>query len=134
MLLVMGFALTSNAQRATLLPLVAGDTLSTSSSIDTVQKTITITAGYAALGIQTVCTKISGTVSAKAYLYGSIDGSNWDLTDSSSAFANQTTNTATFTKTSTPYVYYRVDVRPMAPVNTTQAVKVRVYYVARKHD
>ena len=54
LLLVIGFAFNSNAQTASLIPLAAGDTIVTSSSKDTVTKTIPVTAGYAALGIQVV--------------------------------------------------------------------------------
>jgi hypothetical protein len=135
LLLVVGIAMTTEAQRATLLPLIAGDTVSTSSSRDTVTKVITATAGYSALGIQVNATKISGTVSAKAYLYSSLDGTNYNLTDSSAAFANQTTNVVWFTKTTTPYVYYKVTVQdPIGGATSTQAVQVRVYHVFRKHD
>ena len=124
----------ASAQRATLLPLATGDTLVTSNSLDTVSKVIPITAGYSSLGIQVVTTKLSGTISSKAYLYGSIDGTNYDLTDSSTAFANQTTNTATFTKTSVPYVFYKVQVRSSTGAASTQSNIVRVYYVARKYN
>ena len=134
LLFVVGIAMATQAQRATLMPLAAGDTIVASSSMDTVTKIITASAGYSALGIQVNATKASGTVSLKAYLYGSLDGTNYNLTDSSSAFADQTTNVAYFTKTTTPYVYYKVQVRPMGLASTTQNVRVRVYYVARKHD
>lgn len=123
----------SNAQSATLMALKAGDTVSTTASLDTVQKVITATGAYATLGIQVVTTKLSGTVVGKAYLYSSLDGSNYTLTDSSSAFANQTTNVAFFTKTSVPYTYYRVDVRAADGANSTQANRVRVYYVFREY-
>jgi archaellin len=131
-LIVIGFA--SSAQRATLMPLAAGDTLSESSSSDTVSKVITTTAGYSSLGIQVNMTKLSGTASGKAYLYSSLDGTNYTLTDSSAAFTNQTTNTAFFTKTTTPYVYYKVQVREVGAGTGTQSSVVSVYYVARRHD
>lgn len=134
-MLALVIGITTQAQRATLFPLAAGDTVITSSSRDTVTKIINATAGYSALGIQVNATKISGTVSAKAYLYGSLDGTNYNLTDSSSAFANQTTNVAWFTKTTTPYVYYKVTVQdPIGGASSTQSVKVQVYYVLRRHD
>lgn len=133
-LLVFGIAIASFAQRATLMPVAAGDTIVASSSSDTVTKIITATAGYSALGIQVNTTKVSGTISLKAYLYGSLDGTNYNLTDSSSAFADQTTNVAYFTKVTTPYVYYKVQVRPMGAASTTQNARVRIYYVLRKHD
>lgn len=125
----------SNAQQATLMSLATGDTLSTSSSLDTVSKVINTTAGYSALGIQVKFTKISGTIDAKAYLYSSLDGTTYTLTDSSSAFANAAgAQAAFFTKTTTPYTYYKVQVRTDDGANTTQAAQVRVYYVLRKHD
>jgi hypothetical protein len=135
LLAVVGIVMASQAQRATLLPTVAGDTIITSSSRDTMSKVITATAGYSAMGIQVNATKISGTVSAKAYLYSSLDGTNYNLTDSSSVFANQTTNVVWFTKTTTPYTYYKVAVGdPQGATTSTQSVKVQVYYVLRRHD
>jgi hypothetical protein len=134
-MLAMVVGMATQAQRATLFPLIAGDTVSTSSSRDTVTKIITATAGFSALGIQVNATKISGTVSAKAYLYSSLDGTNYNLTDSSAAFANQTTNVVWFTKTTTPYVYYKVTVQdPIGGATSTQSVQVKVYYVLRRHD
>lgn len=128
------FSIETKAQNATLLPLVAGDTLSQSTSSDTVTKVIRVTAGYSALGIQVVQTKLSGTGSGKVYLYGSLDGTNYNLTDSSAAFTDVTTNVAYFTKTTTPYTYYKIQARPMGAATGTQSAIVRVYYVLRKHD
>lgn len=125
----------SKAQRATLFPTIAGDTVSTSTSLDTVSKTITVTGGYSALGVQVVGTKVSGTITAKAYLYGSLDNSNWILTDSSAAFANAAgAQSVSFTKQTTPYVYYKIQVRPPGGATSTEALAVKVYYVLRKHD
>jgi hypothetical protein len=133
--MVVGVTFSTTAQQATLMALKAGDTLTTSSSRDTVTKIISATAGYSAFGIQVVTTKVSGTVAGKAYLYSSLDGTNYTLTDSSAAFANQTTNTAFFTKTTTPYTYYKVTVQDAIGGSTsTQANIVRVYYVLRKYD
>jgi hypothetical protein len=132
-LMVVGMT-TIKAQQATLISLAAGDTLSTSSSLDTVSKVINATAGYSAIGIQVVATKLSGTVVGKAYLYSSLDGTNYVVTDSSAAFANQTTNTAVFTKQTAPYTYYKVQVRAADGATSTQSVKIRVYFVLRKHD
>lgn len=136
LMLVIGLtAFTASAQRATLLPTIAGDTVSTSSSLDTVSKVITVTAGYSALGIQVVGTKVSGTITAKAYLYGSIDGTNYVLTDSAAAFANSAgAQSVVFTKTATPYVFYKVQVRNVNTISSTEALAVKVYYVARRHD
>ena len=90
-LLLMSMVLfTAQAQRATQMAIVAGDTVSTSASLDTVSKVFTATAGYSAMGIQVVGTKVSGTITSKAYVYSSLDGNNYLLTDSSAAFANAT--------------------------------------------
>jgi hypothetical protein len=132
--LVIAFSFASQAQRASLMPLAVGDTMITSASLDTVIKTIPITAGYSALGIQVVGTKVSGTVSGKAYLYGSLDGTNYTVTDSSSAFVDQTTNAAFFTKVTVPFTYYRVQYRSATGATSTQSVIIRIYYVARRHD
>lgn len=129
------FAYNTQAQTATTMPLVAGDTVITSSSLDTVFKTINVTAGYSALGIQVRGTKVSGTITSKAYLYSSLDGSTWNLTDSSAAFANAAgAQSVWFTKQTTPYVYYRIQVRPPSTVPSTESLAVRVLYVLRKYD
>lgn len=128
-------ALQTEAQKATLLPIIAGDTVSTSSSLDTVSKTFTVTAGYGAMGIQVVGTKTAGTITSKAYLYSSLDGTTFTLTDSSSAFANAAgAQSVFFTKTTTPYVYYKVQVRPPSSASTTEGLAVKIYYVLRKYD
>ncbi len=126
-------AIQSQAQNATLLPLVAGDTISTAASLDTVSKVIPATGGYSTLGIQVNFTKVSGTVTQKAYLYSSLDGVNYQLTDSATAFANQSgTQSVWFTKSSVPYTYYKPVVRNMGANTSTESGIVRVYYVFRK--
>ncbi len=62
-------------------PVVAGDSLVTA---DTVFKKISVTAGYNQLGIQVNIKKGTGTLDGKAYLYTSIDGNRYVLTDSAS--------------------------------------------------
>jgi len=124
----------ADAQTATLLPLVAGDTLVMSASIDSVIKTIPVTAGYSAIGIQVVLTELSGTTDCKAYLYGSLDGSNYTLTDSSAAFTDITTNYAVFTKVTAPFTYQRVVVKPIGAQTETFSGIVRTYIVLRRHD
>lgn len=126
----------SHAQVATQMSIVAGDTISTTASLDTVFKTIRITAGYSALGFQVVGTKISGTITSKAYLYSSLDGNNYVVTDSSAAFANAAgAQSVFFTKTSgLPYVYYQVQVRQPGTSSSTESMAVKVLYVARRFD
>lgn len=131
---LLSFTNYAKAQEATLMPLVAGDSTSTSTSLDTVSKVIRVTAGYSAIGIQVVTTKISGTVAGKAYLYGSLDGTNYEILDSSAAFANQTTNSAIFKRVTSPHTYLKVQVREADGAATTQVNRVRVYYVLRRHN
>lgn len=127
------FTAKSQAQSETRMGTVFGDTVITSGSKDTVIKSFTATGPYNTLGIQVVTTKVSGTVVGKAYLYSSLDGINYTVTDSSSAFADQTTNVAIFTKTSVPYTYYRIHVRTADGTNSTQSNAVKVYYVFRRN-
>jgi len=124
------------AQVASTLPIIAGDTVSTSTSLDTVSKVITVSAGYSALGIQVEGTKTTGTITAKAYLYSSLDGTTYNLTDSSAAFANSAgTQAVWFTKTGgLPYVYYKIQVRPPGASASTEGLAIRIRYVLRKFD
>lgn len=126
------FAAKATAQSATRMPIAAGDTISTSATLDTVTKIFTATGPYHTLGLQVVTTKVSGTVAGKAYVYSSLDGTNYTLTDSSGAFTDITTNTAFFTKTSVPYTYYKVELRSATGAPSTQINAVKVYYVFRR--
>lgn len=125
---------TAKAQNATLIPLAAGDTIVASGNADTVSKVIPVTAGYGAMGVQVNATKLSGTVALKAYIYGSMDGSNYVLSDSSAAFADQTTNVVQFSKSTPAYTYYKVMVRPPTTAASTQSVIIRVYYTLRRYS
>jgi hypothetical protein len=109
------------------------DNISTSSSRDTVNKVINASAGYSALGIQVNVAKTSGTISGKAFLSSSIDGVNYNLTDSSAAFTDQATNAVWFTKTTTPYSYYKVQVRESGLAASTQVSVVTIYWSLKKH-
>lgn len=126
--LVVGIASTTMAQRATLMPLVAGDTIA---NTGTVNKSFTTTAGYSAAGVQIVITKISGTVAGTTKLQGSLNGTNWE--DIGSAFTH--TDVASQAKLLTvtggmPYTYLRTT----STGSGTMSAQVRVYYVLRKHD
>lgn len=125
------------AQEATLVPLIAGDSLSLSGSADTTTKTLSVTAGYSSFAIQVNLTKLSGTIaanSAKVYVYRSLDAVNYVLTDSSAAFTDQTTNVAQFSYTPAPFTRYRVQIRPMGGVTATYAAIPRFWYVAKRYN
>jgi len=124
--LVIGMVSASFAQSATLMPLIAGDTVNNGG---TVTKIFTATAGYSALGVQPVITKISGTVGGTAILSRSLDGVNYVNTDTLT-LTNVATNTTIFAKVTTPAVYYKLAVTGTG----TMAAQVRLYYVLRKHS
>jgi hypothetical protein len=129
-------AFSSMAQfgRAGLFPLVAKDTLVAN---DTIQKVITATAGYNAIGIQANINKLSGTLTGKMYLYTSLDNANFTLTDSASyvstvtsSFSTPTyTHTAIITKQTVPGVFYRIWLTSSATVSAP----VQVWYTLRKN-
>ena len=134
LVVVLGLLTTeSKGQSAVLMPLVAGDTVSTSTTLDTVTKIIPATGAYHTMGIQVNAIKTAGTVTAKAYLYSSLDGVTYALTDSATAFANSAgAQSVWFTKTTVPYTYYKVQVRNVGLTNSTEGLAVRVYYVFRR--
>lgn len=76
----------TNAQfgSAKIFPVVAGDSLATA---DTVFKKISVTAGYNSLGVQVSIKKGTGTLDGKLYLWTSIGGAQYVLTDSASLTA-----------------------------------------------
>lgn len=121
------------AQSAVVFPTVYGDTVITSSSLDTVTKTLPSTAGYSALTIQVNAIKVSGTITAKAYLYGSLDGVTYNLTDSATAFANSATaQSVWFTKTNPAYTKYKIQVRNVAGTTSTESLAIKVWYMLHK--
>ena len=124
--LVIGLNTITHAQNATLMPLLPGDTLT---NADTLYKEIKVTAGYSALGIQPVITKISGTVAGNVILQSSLDGVNYINTDTL-VLANVAVNTKLFAKVTTPFTFYRLYFLTAG----TQSYVPRIYYVPRKHD
>jgi hypothetical protein len=138
-LLVLSLAFTASihAQESKLLNLVAGDTLVLSSSSDTTSKTLSTTAGYSSFTLQVNLTKLSGTIaanSAKVYVYGSLDGANYTILDSSAAFTDITTNVAVFKYSPAYFTRYKVQVRPMGAITATYSAIPRFYYVAKLYD
>lgn len=76
--------------------------------------TLPVSQWYNTIAIQSVVTKISGTVAGTVTLQGSLDGSNFSTVDSnysnitSYSPTNQATNTKVFIVTGSPYRYYRL--------------------------
>ena len=124
-----------HAQFAKPLPLIAGDTISTSSSLDSVTKIINSTAGYSSLAIQVNAVKVSGSITAKAYLYSSLDGVTYNLTDSATAFANAAgAQSVWFTKTAPPYTYYKIQVRNVGTIASTESLALRFWVVQKLYN
>lgn len=113
---------------------VAGDTVIASSGLDTVSKIVPLTAGYSSVNFKVEYTKISGTVSLKAYIYPG-DGTDWDaVTDSTAAFSNSTSFVYIPKTGTSPYSHYKIQVRPATGAATTQSVKVVVKYLPKRYD
>jgi len=133
------FTIQSNAQsgNAYTFPVVEGDSLATA---DTVFKKISITAGYSSVGIQVDIKKGTGTLDGKFYLYKSVNGSNYVLSDSASFSAVTThatlisnggyTHTAIIEKVAPAGTRY---IAAAAQTGSLTASPVRVSYTARKY-
>jgi hypothetical protein len=117
-------------------PVIAGDSLATA---DTVFKKISVTAGYSSVGIQVDIKKGTGTLDGKFYLYKSVKGSNYVLSDSASFTAVPThatlisnggyTHTAVIEKVAPAGTSYIV---AAVQTGSLTASPVRVSYTARK--
>lgn len=126
-------AIAAKAQQAVPFPTVYGDTVITSSALDTVTKILPSTAGYSALTIQINAIKVSGTITAKAYLYGTLDGTTYNLTDSAAAFANSASaQSVWFTKTNPAYTKYKIQVRNVGGTTSTESLAIKVWYMLHK--
>lgn len=133
LLLAFGMIATVNAQKAKYLPIVTGDTVIASSSLDTVFKSIPATGSWRTLTVGIDGTKVSGTITAKAYLYGSLNGGlTYNLLDSTTAFANSAgLQTKFIEKTTVGYDLYRVQVRQPTSAGSTESLAVKVWYLFR---
>lgn len=116
-------------------PVIAGDSLV---NADTVFKKISLTAGYTSMGVQVSIKKGTGTLDGKFYLYSSVNGSNYVLTDSASFTAVPVnalisnggyTYTAIINKTDPAGSKYIV---AATQAGTLTSSPVRVSYTARK--
>jgi hypothetical protein len=113
---------------------VAGDTVVTSASKDTVQKVCPLTDGYSSTSFRITYTKISGTIALKAYLYPG-DGTSYDATPSDSTVAFGSASGVIFIDKPVvlPRSHYRIDVRTSDGANTTQSVKIEVAYLPKRY-
>lgn len=117
----------AQAQRAILMPLVAGDTIV---NTGTVTKLLpALTAGYSGVSIQANLAKISGTGAGTAQLQISLDGTNFVNSGSAFTITNVAAQSASFTISSPVPVYAQI----LFTGSGTESVQVRIYYVARKY-
>lgn len=129
------FGASAQFGHAATFPLILGDTLT---NVDTVSKVITMTAGYNEVGIQISANKVSGTLTGKVYLQGSMLGVDYITTDSTAWAAyvatsysvNANTNYVYFTKVNAPFVYWRVLAQSSSG---TVSAPVTVSYTLRKN-
>jgi hypothetical protein len=90
-------------------------------SVDTM--TYTLSKGYQLVGIQTIITKVSGTVAGTSVLYASIDGVNYVSTGDTLTNTNVTTNSFLVTK-ATPYKYWRILTTGSGTMSATTNAKI----------
>lgn len=117
----------ASAQTATPIPLTAGDTVV---NTGTASKVIGFTAGYEGVAIQILGTKISGTVAGTIGIYGSLDGTNFDLIGTAFTATDIATNIKSFYITAPVPVYLKV----LWTGAGTMSAKLTVRYVPRRHD
>ena len=96
----------------------------TGAIVDTGSDTLSFSTvkSYSVVGIQPVITKATGTMAGKSYLYGSLDGTNYVLRDSLT-LGNTATNTAIWSLSNPPYIYYRIITGGATSVTGTTAAK-----------
>lgn len=119
----------ASAQRFTLNS-ASADTLT---NTDTLTYNVTLSAGYAALRVMPVVTRLSGTAAGKMYTYISDDGVNYTLTGDSLVFTNVVKNiraAGAFTYAAKDIPYY---IRWVYYSSGTTALIPKTTYVLRKY-
>jgi len=127
LLLLSGLFFTATAQRATTMPLTAGDTIT---NTGTAAKVVTLTSGYAGVAVQVVLTRLSGTAGGTVALQGSNDGTTYTAIGSAYTVTNSASQSTMFYLAEPVPVYIKV----LATGTGTMSVVQTVKYVLRKHD
>ena len=108
---------TANAQSVVLMPLVAGDTIT---NTDTVDKYLPqFTGGYSGIAIEVRAIRVSGTAAGKVYLFESLAStaagasslttmSAWGFPVDSLVISNQAVNTKVFHRDAPAANFYRI--------------------------
>lgn len=127
MSMVLLIASQSFAQRATTISLAAGDTVV---NTGTASKVITMTGGYSGIAVTAIATEISGTSGGTIAVYGSPDGTNYDIIGSAYTVTDVATQSKTFYVTAPVPVYLKV----LQTGTGTMSSVLTVKYVLRKYD
>lgn len=99
--------------------------VATTTNTSTSYVSLPVTAWYNTVTIQSVVTKVSGTVGGTVTLQGSLDGTNYSTVSSSYADVtsytptDQATNSKLFVVTGSPYKYYRLSYTGTGTMNAT---------------
>jgi len=117
----------TQAQVATTMPLTAGDTVV---NTGTANKVIKLTAGYAGIAVTAIATEISGTSGGTIAVYGSPDGTNYDIIGSAYTVTDVASQSKTFYITEPVPVYVKV----LQTGTGTMSSKLTVKYVLRRHE
>lgn len=125
--LVVSLTIGASAQTATTMALAAGDT---AVNTGTASKIVKLTAGYAGIAITAIATEISGTSAGTIAVYGSPDGSNYDIIGSAFTVTDVASQSKTFYITAPVPVYVKV----LQTGSGTMSSKLTVKYVLRKYN
>ena len=104
--------------------------LDTLTNADTTTYTVSIVGLKNHLAIQADVTKISGTVSAKMYIYGSINGTTYITTPIDSISTGNTTGLVSYKYTTTSVPYQKLKLQWLS--TATQSLSQRTYLLYRE--
>jgi hypothetical protein len=125
--LMIGLSAISTAQRATVMPLVQGDTIV---NAGTASKIITVTAGYSGAIVQVNLTRISGTGAGTVQMQGSLDGVTYTNIGSAFTITNVASQSAYFNISGPLPVFLKV----LSTGSGTESVVQTIHYVLRKYE
>lgn len=92
--------------------------------IDTM--TYTLSQPYTNISIQTVTTKVSGTVAGTTVLYYSVNGTNFVSTGDTLTNTNVATSSAIWVKSGSPVRYWRILTTGVGTMSATVAAKIQI--------
>lgn len=117
----------TNAQTATTIALAAGDTVV---NTGTANKVIKLTGGYSGIAVTAIATEISGTSGGTIAVYGSPDGTNYDIIGSAYTVTDVASQSKTFYITAPVPVYLKV----LQTGTGTMSSILTVKYVIRRYQ